>query len=68
MRADGTLKNGVHDVNPAGMKIHVVAAFEDGRLVLRPEGLPIEVIRYLEDDRMVWHYGPTVTVWMERVG
>jgi len=68
MRADGTLQNGVHDVNPGGMEINVVATFEDGRLVLRPEGLPVEVIRYLEGDRMVWHYGPTITVWMERIG
>ena len=37
MRADGTLQNGVHDVNPGGMEINVVATFEDGTLVLPPD-------------------------------
>lgn len=57
MRADGTLKGGVHDVSPNGDPVHVVCTFEDGTHVLRPDGMPgVEVTRRLDGDQLVWSY------------
>ena len=68
MRADGTLENGVHDVSGlGGAEIHVVATFEEGRLVLRPVDMDVEVLRWREGDLMVWQFGPSISVWMERI-
>jgi hypothetical protein len=64
-RADGTVKNGVHDVSVFDYKtpIHVIATYEDGVFVLRPLFIPgtpvtipfIEVTRRLdEEDHLVW--------------
>ena len=57
-RADGTEKNGVHDVSVWDFTtpIHVVASYEDGVFVLRPVGLSgIEVTRRLDEDgHMIW--------------
>jgi hypothetical protein len=68
MRVDGTEERGVHDVNPAGQSIHVVATFEDGVHVLRPVGMPgIEVTRRLDGEQLVWSYGPMFVARLERV-
>jgi len=68
MRADGTVENGVHDVNPNGTPITVVCTFEDGVHVLRPEGFPgVEVTRRLDGDQLVWDYGPLFTARLERL-
>ena len=56
MRCNGTEADGVHDVNPHGMEIHVVATFEAGVHVLRPIGMPVEVRRWLEGDELLWDY------------
>ncbi len=57
-RADGTEKNGVHDVSVSDFTtpIHVVASYEDGVFVLRPVGLAgVEVTRRLDEDgHMIW--------------
>ena len=47
MRADGTEKNGVHDVAEFDYStpVNVVASFENGVHVLRPIGTPVEVTR-----------------------
>ena len=68
MRADGTAEHGVNDVAAVTYRpIRVVATFEDGTLVLRPCGMPgIEVTRRLEGGRLVWHYGPSIVVHLER--
>jgi hypothetical protein len=68
MRADGTVEHGVNDVTAGGHRpIRVVATFEDGALVLRPVGIPgITVTRRLRGDRLVWSYGPSIVVTLER--
>lgn len=64
-RADGTAKNGVHDVSVFDYKtpIHVVASYEDGVFVLRPllvSWIPItipwiKVTRRLNaEGQMIW--------------
>ena len=70
MVADGTLEHGVHDVMAVDFAtpVHVVAAYEDGALVLRPDGLPgVEVRRWREGDQLVWSYHTLFTLRMERV-
>lgn len=69
MRADGTLENGVRDVSAINFQpIQVVATFEAGVLVLRPAGaVGFEVTRERDGAELVWHYGPTITVRLERV-
>jgi hypothetical protein len=63
MVADGTLEHGVHDVSGfTGAPVHVAAAFEDGRLVLRPNGGPVAVTRELDGDELVWHLLPLARV------
>jgi hypothetical protein len=69
MRCDGTAEHGVHDVMQTDFttEIHVIAAFEDGVLVLRPDGFPgVEVRRWLEGDQLVWSYHTMFTLRMER--
>jgi len=69
MYADGTVENGVNDVNPHGMPISVVCTFEDGVHTLRPVGMDgIEVTRRLDGDQLVWVYGPLFTARLERIG
>ena len=69
MHADGTLENGVHDVDPNGREIHVVCTFEDGVHVLRPDGMPgVEVTRRLDGDQLIWQYGPLFVARLERIG
>ncbi len=58
MRADGTLANGVQDVDPGGRPIRVVAEYTGGRLDLRPDGGRVMVSRRLAGDAMIWRYGP----------
>jgi len=69
MGADGTLENGVHDVQAADFttEIHVTASFEEGVHVLRPEGMPIEVRRWLDGSEMVWEYGPMFTARLKKL-
>lgn len=69
MYADGTVENGVNDVDPRGNPISVVATYEDGVHVLRPVGLTgVEVTRRLDGDQLVWSYGPMFTARLERIG
>ena len=68
MRADGTVENGVNDVDPNGRPISVVCTFEDGVHVLRPVGLPgVEVTRRLDGDQLIWSYGPMFVARLERI-
>jgi hypothetical protein len=70
MVADGTLEHGCHDVMAVDFTtpVHVVAAYEDGVLVLRPDGLPgVEVRRWREGEQLVWRYHTMFTLRMERV-
>ncbi len=71
MRCDGTPERGVNDVSAArgGMRIQVVATFEDGVHVLRPVGMAgVEVTRRREGDHLVWRYGPAFTARLVRLG
>ena len=57
MRADGTLENGVNDVEGStGQEIHIGALFENGRLNLRANNKCLAVSRWLEGDEIVWMY------------
>ena len=57
MRADGTLENGVNDINEnTGEEIHIGALFENGRLNLRANNKILGVSRRLEGDEIVWMY------------
>jgi hypothetical protein len=67
MRCDGVEANGVHDVSPNGMEVHVVATYEDGVHVLRPIGIPVEVRRWLEGEQLVWDYAGMFVAKLERV-
>jgi hypothetical protein len=69
MRADGTLANGVNDVSALNFQpIRVAATFEGGALVLRPDGVEgFEVTRARDGAELVWHYGPTILVRLERI-
>jgi hypothetical protein len=69
MRADGTLENGVNDVSALNFQpIQVAATFAGGALVLRPAGAQgFEVTRARDGDEILWHYGPSLTVVLERV-
>ncbi len=57
-RADGTQRNGVHDVSVFDFTtpIHVVASYEDGVFVPPPVGPPgVEVTRRLDEDgHLIW--------------
>ena len=67
MRCDGTVENGVNDVDADFTReISVVATFEDGVHVLRPVDMPLEVRRYLEESKLVWEYGPFFTAHLEK--
>ena len=67
MRCDGTVENGVNDVDADFTReISVVATFEDGVHVLRPVDMPVEVRRYLEGAKLVWEYGPFFTAHLEK--
>jgi hypothetical protein len=70
MVADGTLDHGVDDVMAVDFttRIAVVAAFEDGVLVLRPDGMPgVEVRRWRDGDDMRWRYHDLFEVRLTRV-
>jgi hypothetical protein len=69
MRADGTAENGVNDFAVNSYRpIQVVATFENRVLVLRPVGVPgLEVTRERDGDAMVWHYGPSLLVHLNRI-
>ena len=58
MRCDGTVKNGVNDVDADFTREISVVTFEDGVHVLRPVDMPLEVRRYLDGSKLVWEYGP----------
>ena len=67
MRCDGTVENGVNDVDADFTReISVVASFEDGVHVLRPVDMPLEVRRYLQESKLVWEYGPFFTAYLEK--
>ena len=67
MRCDGTVENGVNDVDADfNREISVVATFEDGVHVLRPVDMPLEVRRYFDGPTLVWEYGPFFTARMEK--
>lgn len=80
-RADGTEKNGVHDVSAFGYKkrIRVIASYEHGVFVLKPLLIPflpvtipgVVVTRRLDaDGRMVWRRPDRggLHVVLERIG
>jgi len=70
MRCDGTYENGVNDIGErslGGRRISVAAAFEDGVHVLRPKGLPVTVEREIVDGGLIWRYGPSMVLRLERV-
>ena len=56
---DGTLENGVHDINlQTGMEIHVAGDLKDGQIHFRPGGKRfVAVKRYLDGDDLIWQYG-----------
>ena len=60
MFVDGTVENGVNDVNAgSGTAIHVAADFKNGQLRFRPNGKRVVVVnRYLDGEELVWRYGP----------
>ena len=69
MRADGTEKNGVHDVAEFDYStpVNVVASFENGVHVLRPIGTPVEVTRERSGEQLIWNYlGTKIT--LDRIG
>ena len=69
MRCDGTVENGVNDVDADFTReISVVATFEDGVHVLRPVDMPLEVRRYFDGPTLVWEYGPFFTARMKKSG
>lgn len=67
MRCDGTEVNGVHDVSPQGMEVHVIATYEEGVHVLRPVDIPVEVRRWIEGDELVWDYAGVFVARLERI-
>lgn len=69
MRADGTLRNGVNDINPNGcFRIWASARYLDGALVLHPFGQSfITVTRTLEGDELVWEYPSIGVTRMKRI-
>ena len=80
-RADGTFKNGVHDVSAFGYTkpIHVAASYEEGAFVLRPALLPwvpftvpgLKVTRRLDaEGHMIWIRPDLggIRVTLERIG
>lgn len=60
MFVDGTVENGVNDINlKTGAEIRVAADFKNGELRLRPGGKRLVVVnRYLDGDDLIWRYGP----------
>ncbi len=67
MRCDGTVENGVNDVDADFTReISVVATFEDGIHVLRPVDMPVEVRRYFDGSILVWEYGPFFTARLKK--
>lgn len=55
MRADGTLKGGVNDVNPRCMRIRNRTRYRDGVLEMDGYGIPwIRVKRWMEGDELHW--------------
>ena len=70
MRCDGTYENGVNDIgerSSGGRQISVAASFENGVHILRPKGMDITVERELVDGDLIWRYGPTMVLRLERV-
>ena len=71
MRSDGTYENGVNDVGARGLggrPISVAASFKDGVHILRPKGMPgLTVERELKDGELIWRYGPTAVLRLQRV-
>ena len=59
MVCDGTLENGVNDVNGfTGAPITVAATWENGKHVLRPHNEFIAVTRELDGDVLIWSIVP----------
>ncbi len=59
MVCDGTLENGVNDVNGfTGAPINVAATWEDGKHVLRPNSELIAVTREMDGDVLIWSIIP----------
>ena len=67
MRCDGTVENGVNDVDADFTReISVVATFEDGVHVLRPVDMPVEVLVF-GGVKLVWSMVPFFTAHLERI-
>ena len=71
MRCDGTFENGVNDIgepSTGGRPITVSASFENGIHILRPKGMPnITVEREIVDGDLIWRYGPSLVLRLQRV-
>jgi hypothetical protein len=70
MRCDGTYENGVNDIgepSSGGRKITVAATFENGVHILRPKGTNITVEREIVNGDLLWRYGPTFALRLERI-
>ena len=60
--------NDIAERSGGGRPISVAASFEDGVHVLRPKGMPnITVEREIVDGDLVWRYGPSLVLRLERV-
>lgn len=70
MRCDGTFEHGVNDIgepSTGGRPISVAASFENGVHILRPKGMNITVEREIVDGDLIWRYGPSLVLRLERV-
>ena len=65
--ADGTFKNGAHDVNPSCINIWATPVWQNDVLRFQPFGLPIDMItREMEGDQLIWNYPVLGEVHMNR--
>jgi len=68
MRADGTLRNGVNDVNPSCMRIRNRTRYRDGVLEMDGYGIPwIRVKRWMDGDVLRWTHPTAGSHRMRRV-
>jgi len=68
MRADGTLRNGVNDVNPACMRIRNRTRYRDGVLEMDGYGIPwFRVKRWMEGDELRWTHPQAGNHRMRRI-
>lgn len=68
MHADGTLRNGVNDVNPRCMRIRNRTRYRDGVLEMDGYGIPwIRVERWMEGDELRWTHPQAGSHRMRRI-